>query len=208
MAIQKTVKNKLENYWYYYKFHTVAAVFIITVLIFSLAECASRINPDLSVVCAYTGYMDLAALEEKMSGTVGDLNGDGKAKVLCDNIYLSGEQGSQQDMAMREKLFVSFVTGEYRLYIMGKEFFETESFAECFETLDGILPSNSLDGGIKFGGGTIAVSAKNCPYLQDTGIDCEKLYVGILHTTEATKNVKNIDVLYDASKRLISEMVK
>lgn len=203
-----TFKKKLENYWYYYKIHTIIGIFVLLVMIITLTECVNAVKPDLCAACVYTGYTDLSALEQKIADSVGDINGDGKVRVVCDNLYMTGDAGSQQDVAARDKLIVTFVSGEYRLYIMEKEFFETETFAECFEQLDGLLPADSLEGGLYFGDGIIAIPAKNCPYLTDTGIDCEKLYVGILSITDAMKNVKNIDALYDASKSLIKEMVK
>jgi hypothetical protein len=42
-------RKKMENFWFYYKIHTIAAVCTIIVLGISLAQCINRIDYDLTV---------------------------------------------------------------------------------------------------------------------------------------------------------------
>ena len=197
-------KKKLENFWYYYKTYTILAVVLGVIILFNVYQCSKTPKADFNIFCAYTGSLDFSAFEEKAAATVGDINGDGKTIVSCENLGLMGEPESGNDIAVWEKYLASFLTGETGLYILEKEFFDDESYAECFEDLNGILPAGSLEGGIEFEGGIIAIPAKNCPYLIDSGIEKDNLYVGIMRKTDNA----NADSLYDTSKRLICEMVK
>ena len=104
--------------------------------------------------------------------------------------------------------------GEPIQYILGKwefmdrEYFEAEAYIDAFLELDGILPEESLAGGIKLNGKTIAIPAENCPYLTEAGIKGKNLFVGIPCETDALRKQKYADASAEASKRLISEMVK
>ena len=52
----KEINKKLfENYWYYYKIHTIAGIFILILLIYSIVECANKVDPDATV--SYIGSL-------------------------------------------------------------------------------------------------------------------------------------------------------
>ena len=46
---KKEFQNWWENYWYYYKWHTIAGIFVLVVLIITITECAKTVKPDLGV---------------------------------------------------------------------------------------------------------------------------------------------------------------
>ncbi|MBO4898025.1 MAG: hypothetical protein J5590_06985 [Clostridia bacterium] len=202
------MKEKFENFWYYNKRIVLFALFFAFVIITSTVQCVRTPKSDLSVLCVYTGYNDFSAFESKAAETVGDINGDGKAIVTCENLYLTGEPGSPNDTIAMQKIPISFAAGENRLYIMDKEFFESETYGDGFEDLKTLLPAEALEDGAVYDGKTVAVPAENCPYLKDTGIKCDNLFVGIPCETEALKKQKNAEASSEASKRLICELVK
>lgn len=201
-------KDKFGDFWYYNKFKVLFFGFLAIVILTSVVECVRTPKADFNILCLYTGYNDFSGFEQKVAETVGDINGDGKKTVLCENLFLTGDTGSQSDMISKEKLPLSFSVGGHRLYIMDREYFEAEAYIDAFLELDGILPEESLAGGIKLNGKTIAIPAENCPYLTEAGIKGKNLFVGIPCETDALRKQKYADASAEASKRLISEMVK
>lgn len=199
-----TFRQKWDNYWYYYKIHTFAGIFVLVLLITTLVQCAQSVDTDLHIAYVSSVYTDTSALEEAAAKTVGDLNQDGHEKVFCDNLTIPDEPQTEADLMMSQKLMLLMVSGETRLFIMDKAYFEMEAYSDMFVSLEGVLQNEQmLAQGIGYDGKVIAVRAGDCPYLTELGIKGEDLYVGVVAITPANEKMKNIDKLYAASIELM-----
>ena len=56
------LKEKLENYWYHYKWRTIIAVFLLLVITVSVVQCATREDTDICIM--YLGPLNIARVEE------------------------------------------------------------------------------------------------------------------------------------------------
>ena len=202
-------KEKAANFWYYHKYHTLAGILGATIVITGISQCSTKPSYDFDMVYVSSNYCPTALLEQKTAEVLGDLNGDGEAHVFCDSVIIPEEPKSDADFDMLQKLTLTFVDGESRMYIMDSDYFKAEQFAEMFEDLSLILPREKLGGAIEYGGVPIAIPTSSCPFLKNAEISGENLYVGILAKTETQQNsVKNLDALYDASVNLIKTMTE
>lgn len=80
----KGFREKLENFWFYYKIQTLLAVFILFVAGYSMYLYFSVPQPDYRVaLCVGQNKMEGVAvmLEEKLAAYGEDLNGDGRVTV-------------------------------------------------------------------------------------------------------------------------------
>ena len=198
-----TFKAKMANYWYYYKWHTIAGVFVLILLVSTLVECAQKKTPDLTVAYVGYDYVQTDGFRDDLSALVGDVNGDGTEYVFCDNVTIPREIKSEQDMMMSQKLMLMFVDGETRLFIMERDFLD--AYGDSFEDLDGILPAGKLEDAFEYGGRKIAVSTLECPQLAKYGLSKEGLYMGIISLNE---NNKKFAENYQTSVKLIKELAK
>lgn len=78
------VKSKLENFWYYYKVHTMVALAMVVIIAIGVSQCASVEKYDYSVVLYMSKSIsedvtDVIADQLAAYGT--DQNGDGKVTV-------------------------------------------------------------------------------------------------------------------------------
>jgi len=123
----KMDKKWFENYWYYYRIHTIAGIFVAIILVVSLVECANKVYPDLSV-----SYIGEKAFNEEISANIkqtfveyiDDATKNGKLDVEFMPITISKEVKSEQDMAMMQKAQLEIAAGESYLYIMDRAYFE------------------------------------------------------------------------------------
>ena len=89
--------SRWDNYWYHYKWHTVAVILAAIFLIISLTQFFSREKPDIFVMYAGPIYINAdentefrSAVRQVMSE---DFNGDGtKGVSLTDITYLNPDQ--------------------------------------------------------------------------------------------------------------------
>lgn len=127
----KTPKGKIENYWYHYKWHTIAAVAIVAVLSVLIGQMVSRDNPDYSLVLVTKSYVPEPAVEkiETTFGSYGrDIDEDGKIEVQIDTISLSND--TQIGYANQQKLIAHLSAGDIMFYIFDKESYESNIKAQ------------------------------------------------------------------------------
>jgi len=123
----KKDKKWIENYWFYYKIHTIVGIFAVIILIFSLVECANKVYPDLTV--SYIGEKVFSEevsdrLKQTFEGYIDDATNNGKIDVEFMPLTVSKEAKSEQDMAMMQKAQLEIAAGETYLYILDKAYFD------------------------------------------------------------------------------------
>ena len=88
----KTFGEKVSNFWYYYKVHTVIITFLVIVLAIITTQCATRKKYDLEVMYfAYTPAIDveMTKMEEYLKKYAEDIDGNGEVNVNVINCSVS-----------------------------------------------------------------------------------------------------------------------
>ena len=99
MDNKMTFVQKLENFWYHYKWHTIIGVFALCTLAVCISQCSSRREPDAMIMFAgnfkVATETGLQPVENVMSG---DYNGDGekRADIFQLVLVISGEDGEYE----------------------------------------------------------------------------------------------------------------
>lgn len=203
-----TFRKKLENYWYYYKTHTIFALLSLLFIALSIVQCSKNVEHDIALAYVSSVYMPTEQIQQSLAKIVPDINGDGKVNVFFDSIIIPEKPVTDADFNMIQKLSVTFIDGGTRVFIMDKAFFDVENYAEMFKPLHGIADGERLKNGIEFNGVTIAVSTMDCPYLVENKMAAPHLYVGILNINKVDEDKKNIANIYKASEDLLKEFMK
>jgi hypothetical protein len=99
VKLPQTFGEKLQNFWYHYKVHTLLTVFIAVVIAITTVQCANREEYDMSVLYfafepTAEGQIELA--EEYFADLATDVNGDGEVKVKIMNCSFNSELRDMQ----------------------------------------------------------------------------------------------------------------
>lgn len=141
-VLPKTFEDKLKNYWFHYKWHTIAAIFITIFLAITVTQCAKRTDYDMKVVYfTYNPVTDdmLTPVGDYLESFCSDLNGNGKVEIQVINCSISKENlKNQYGMTTLQKV-QSLIVGESEalLYITDSEsaeYFNNDSFSDLFDT--------------------------------------------------------------------------
>ena len=106
LGMNSSFMQKLQNYWYHYKIHTIAGLFVLIFLIVCISQCAGKVSPDSQIV--YIGPKTMTAdnmkdLDESLSKILNkDFNEDGKIYVDYSEYTLLSE--SQAIEAIEDKM--------------------------------------------------------------------------------------------------------
>ncbi|MBE6637865.1 MAG: hypothetical protein E7616_00200 [Ruminococcaceae bacterium] len=109
-----TFKEKTENFWYHYKWHTIVVVFFLIVAIMIVSSVISKEEPDVLLYYGGPAYFSESAIDsvEKAFQQVltEDANNDGKKITqLIVTTVLSGDQVATKVMDAREEGDIIFM---------------------------------------------------------------------------------------------------
>ncbi len=196
----KTFLEKLQNYWYHFKFQTILAAFFVVVIAVLTVQCATREKYDFSVMYfAYNSVLDsqLEKMEEYFESTANDLNNDGKVNV---NIMNCSVSPNSQDVSYRNTMFLKVqatIAAEYStiLYVIddsAKEYFENGIGGDLFAEEPIVLSKEFIK----------QISVENAP-LQ------ENLMIGLRRVkgTAIEKEEKAVEI-FNECKRIFDEIKK
>lgn len=96
-TVLKTPKDKFGNFWHYSKWYVISISAIIALIVFLVAQCASKTNYDLKLVYfTYTPVIDdqTELIEDYIEKYADDINENGSVDVQVINCSVSGDSGN------------------------------------------------------------------------------------------------------------------
>lgn len=89
---KKSFKSKLENFWYYYKWHTLGALVVLLAVGVGLSQCIGRVDIDVVVYYLSADPISYAEdntnLKKALEPYVRDYTGDGKVRIEIENYFI------------------------------------------------------------------------------------------------------------------------
>jgi len=120
-------KEKLKNFWFYYKIHTFAAILIFLIFGTSVVQCINQVDYDLQVMyfgCRQIDPKRTAAMEEFIASKSVDVTGNDKVDTILSVFVgdIHAEQQTGETMAMLVKLQAEIVSNINPAFIMDEAF--------------------------------------------------------------------------------------
>ncbi len=122
-----TFVQKLENYWYHYKWHTILAVFALCVIAVCTSQCATKSETDVMIMYAGNFKVVTESASTPLKGVMSqDYNGDGENRVEVFQLIfaISGEDGEYEyvdavsQTEEMQRLDIEFSSGNSVVYIL------------------------------------------------------------------------------------------
>lgn len=171
-AVQSAPKKAFENFWYYYKWHTIVGLFLVFCAIVIVSQMVTRTPYDAHVM--YTGplYFDretaqsvVDSIKEVSAGAENaidaDYTGDGELSVdLNTSVYVSPELALEykeagiyydhvQNVSTQSDFANMLMIGEYVILLIDRSLYDETvgvgAFLTWEETL-GYTPEGAIDG--------------------------------------------------------------
>ena len=153
------VSAKLENFWYHYKWHTIAGIFCFVCILILTVQLFTKTNYDIKIIYAGEktvstsvltddGKTEYIKLCEALKSVAKDYNNDGNVNINLQNIYIpSSEEYEEQtkdiqDTMKKESIKSEIQTNKKTLYdslMYGESFLcflSSDIFFEYEEMLD------------------------------------------------------------------------
>ncbi|MBR4720496.1 MAG: hypothetical protein IK057_01905 [Clostridia bacterium] len=178
-------------YWDYYKFHTIAVIFVLIIIISTVNECKNQTNYDLTLDVITENYISqdtMDALLNTVCENVEDVTGNEKVEAYINYIDMNENGDPQYLQAMHTKMTFEASYTDAFVFLMSKKYADYMSENEIFEPTSKWTDKESYNGYV--------IDLTNCQTLQNIGIDTSDLYLGIISIRESDKKSKTEENLY------------
>ena len=195
-----TALKKIENYWFHFKWHTLAAIFAAISIAILVTQCCSRTSWDIHVVYfTYTPVIsqqtDLIA--DYLEPYCEDIDGDGEVNIKVINCSMPNDPTSPVRKDALENL-ITQISGEPKslLYITDSEsitYFDGKAFGDFFDNDQLLLGEDFYK----------ATELENIGKLPDgLQIACR------LVTDSAIEKSREVGKIYEVSKKILDKISK
>ena len=133
--VPHTVKEKQQNFWYHYKWVTIGSILGAALLIFFIADMATKDKYDITIMAfnQYQGYLDTDIQAKTFEQFADDTDENGEVNVLINGAqtYSSGGTSSgvtinpQVAQVASTKLFAGMQTFEGFIFLMDESTYES-----------------------------------------------------------------------------------
>ncbi len=205
------MKEKIENFWYHYKVHTIVGLLLVFCAVALLAPTSERKKPDLKMV--YFSDIPIASQSKEevnsdltKNSVVRDINGDGEVLIYFDEIVCPFDADAQMDEVTMSKIQTVAYAGDHTL-LLAHEY--------ALEDYDGSYAdiSHKAKKGDKTYTGPLTktvtgISVEGNTYLEEMGIDTSNLYVAMRLMPEKEKKkgetLENFRLAYEVMDYVLS----
>lgn len=212
---KKFTKEWWPYFWMYYKWHTIATVAVVFAVLFTVVQCVTNTDYDLSAT--YTGSRALSdesaeKIGADMAQWIDDINEDGQKLVHFQTYTFMGTPGAEEyDSAMKTKLDLELYNEQSYIFIADKEELEimlnNGYYSEVYASVDAWVQEPVADELLykKEDGNAYAVSLKNSAYLRSNGYKMEDMYILLKNCYQDGRYEEKA---FAESKKIANELLK
>ena len=173
-------------FWLYYKWHTIAVLFVMMLVAIGISDCARREKYDLRITYLGRTYYETQMWDyagELLEQDIEDADGDDNKNIgIMTYVIADGEDYADHNYASYIKHDVSFSEDLSYIYIYDsselKRALEDGTDAGCYAKVSDWLIKDVSDDKLIYTDGTAyAVSLRDSDILKKAGINCEELYI-------------------------------
>ncbi len=200
--IKPFTKEWWENYWYYYKWHTILIGLVIIAVAILIADVFGKPTPDFAFMYAGNhagmGSVEGYTLEDQWKEYTSDVDGNGEYNVKSTVIYIPTEEAASVESAMGVVLDSELIAGESTVffaseYLLGRfppdEMEDLSAYVEKFNIDETLVKRNKA-------GGVYAVSMSQNPiFTTMEGVDPSEMYMlvrPVRETVDTSDYKKNL----------------
>ena len=126
-------KEKLDNFWYYYKWHTIAALFAIAIIGIGVNDAVRARSIEL--FAAYYGDTELSEEEISTATAILSESGIDPKKISFEYSHFSLNDTSNENLVLGQKIVLSMSVGKPALFILSKDIYDEYKSQDIFEDI-------------------------------------------------------------------------
>lgn len=142
---KQLLKEKLDNFWYYYKIHVLVGIFIVFVVVYSIVEAAGAKGCALNVTMLGQTISEEKVQTFQAEATKRFVNNP-KKEVVVDFMYYTPGSADQTAQATISKIAAELAAKELDVVVMDRQMFDVYARDGAFLRLDNAEGLEALNG--------------------------------------------------------------
>ncbi len=206
-------KAKWSNFWYYYKWQTVAAICIAVVAVFTIYEIATRVDPDLMIDIVTEGVITSGEVDynARFGDLITDIDGDDIKSIQVSEIWVPENPQDEQSLAMQQKVDLEFAAGDVTLFLFDETNYNRYENRDAFEPMDRFLDPAAVPEEKKVydeEGKWMAVKLNGSAALQELGFQTDDLYASFIFLRDEDADDPEVMARFENGKAVLEELLK
>lgn len=184
MDMKKEKITKFSDFVYYYKWHVIISVILLVLIVFTVRDCATKVEDDMVVSVLISNYAGIDTAENMAAdftaeGIIPDTDEDGISKVYVNIVTIPVEPKTEQEMMANYQATIALAADDSELFLVDKdllEIYETQgAFGDISEKAEkyGFAEDEVY---ISEEGTLIGLSLAGNEYLESRGMVTDTLY--------------------------------
>ena len=212
---KRFTKKWWQYFWDYYKWHTIAIVFVIVCVVVTVIEVKTQEKYDGSLVTVGRVVLidELSdKLEENIEEAIDDIDQNGEKSILIERLMFSDDdEDVQYSAAMKMKYELKLQTDESFAFIMDEKLMEqTISNPEtdgCFATVTEWLFEDINEDNIYYlNEKPYAIKLADSKILKDMGISGDSFYAVLKYNYD--EKDEELNKQFENAKKILNAVVK
>ena len=182
--------EKLAFFWDYYKWHTLAGLFVAVLI--SAGIYSASLSNQYGLFATYIGNAELDGykiemIKKLLADAFHNINAEDKKTVELHTINYSGDVQISQNFELIQKIDLEFSVGESYLYILSRGIFDMYKEEGLFEPLTGLSEQDNEN---------ISVSAKYTKLMALLGEEAAN------DSVICVRKLRNTDIKKEKAKKM------
>lgn len=148
---QQEFKRKWDNYWYYYKWHTVAGIFVLFLVIIFAKDMILKEKYDATILLCTSYIIDSAQTDElklQAEKYFPDVDNNGEVNISISPIYITRDKNGEPTdaetaYAMQMKMVAELSSDQAMIYIFDQSYYDTFTQQAPLRELSADFPGNT-----------------------------------------------------------------
>lgn len=210
--------KKLDNFWYYYKWHVIIGIFVAVVLFFTIHDAVTNVDPDITIDCIMDSgisYMHTEALESDLEANAGinDNNGDENIKCTIAMAQTGRDPSTASaDGSMMQVVQLRMAVGESTIIITEPYILDLYQEHEIFGDMTAIADEMNIPEEKRYmspdNSKVIAINIDDSEFLKKQGISSTDCFVSLRVLNLDQQNNEQKVKEFENSKEIIKYIIK
>lgn len=206
-----TFKEKIENFWYYYKVPVIAVIIVAFIAAFFINERRHTVVSDLKTTLATVSAVTDSSIDfnKALPGLVEDINGDGEANITISRLYISENLSEENDETYLNTLESQLSGKGSTLFIFDKANLDRMIKKDAFCSLDEFFDISAYGDRVVYRNGEpVALHLTGSRVLADMEFNTDDLYVMLLFRRPGDEENAECTAEYRNAVLMIEELMK
>ena len=212
---KRFTKKWWQYFWDYYKWHTIAIVFVIVCVVVTVIEVKTQEKYDGSLVTVGRVVLidELSdKLEKNIEEAIDDIDQNGEKSILIERLMFSDDdEDVQYSAAMKMKYELKLQTDESFAFIIDKTQLErslkNSETQGCFATVSEWLTEDVTQEDLfEYNGKAYAVNLQNSKILKDLGLNGQDVYAVLRYNYKPDDEQLNKE--FENAKKILNALSK